>query len=789
MKSQKTHSSIYSNSLAPNSHTQLSYRPFTSQPPKASVAPDTQIDIENHAFKQQQMEATKLEIQAKYGTITPEGQERLQLLQAKMDAFWAGQKTPPSHNIANIPIHRPDTALPIQTKLTVARPGDKSKQEADKIAHQSKSNQLQRQPQPLTGQPPQIQQRIGSGTIQRKQLNSNDILKALSSISFVKNKLKQTQHLRRDNQDTADNVETMRQHVENVLAQYNNNLKGNDSTVNQAISVAVVLEGVARVIAVNELNDPALTPELTMKLMELYRSEIESKLKKMDRQQDVLKLATALTADDPVSLYMHNELRLDAAAIRVRMMARSVGKQPNDFLDLLRQRFEIEMATYQKDDVKNRQDTGNIAGNFSVKEATGEISVAYLEKLFPGGIAQWVQPPSGDRNTLNFTADATQKLDALEAAVIRTNLRDYDPNTRTWSRQGGEEQKLTSKQSAHLNEIEQQEEELRLNWNDDPVITKLKSLFRLDDNSATNLVAQIKNGLQDLPITVTVRGAEWFDRGDPSSTIYQPGSSRRNTADYYNLLNKKRKKSSQLSHLDSINYLGDYNDTTGQERGKNYGRFRNWKDQRMTGNLGLGDTELPSFAAVNMNWLAHSTSQPTQGLFGRNNAAEYGKNSYGDTHFVLRQGNIAERLVYTATDHGKPRRDIYLAFCDFLLGDDAAQSQTGMKATKRDVVVKHVINSLITQKLVSSDVQCFEVQIFGELDISKDVEKISVAPSVGANVQNNINTFCTKHGITFEAIAQPSEAVEHQRWFTPLPGSASGMLDQLQNALAASQLP
>jgi hypothetical protein len=44
--------------------------------------------MENETFNQHKFEATKLEIQAKHGSITPEGQERLNQLQAKMDAFW-----------------------------------------------------------------------------------------------------------------------------------------------------------------------------------------------------------------------------------------------------------------------------------------------------------------------------------------------------------------------------------------------------------------------------------------------------------------------------------------------------------------------------------------------------------------------------------------------------------------------------------------------------------------------------------------------------------------------------
>lgn len=53
-------------------------------PPKPAQAEQ----MESQAFQQHQFEATKLEIQAKHGTITPEGQERLGILQAKMNAFW-----------------------------------------------------------------------------------------------------------------------------------------------------------------------------------------------------------------------------------------------------------------------------------------------------------------------------------------------------------------------------------------------------------------------------------------------------------------------------------------------------------------------------------------------------------------------------------------------------------------------------------------------------------------------------------------------------------------------------
>ncbi|MBD2526252.1 DUF4157 domain-containing protein [Nostoc sp. FACHB-133] len=101
------------------------------------------------------MEATGLSIQAKSGTITSAGQERLTVLQAKMDGLLNSRlshATQFGHNIANIPLRRPQTSTPIQAKLTIGEPGDKYEQEADETArqvvqriHQSQGEKVQRE--------------------------------------------------------------------------------------------------------------------------------------------------------------------------------------------------------------------------------------------------------------------------------------------------------------------------------------------------------------------------------------------------------------------------------------------------------------------------------------------------------------------------------------------------------------------------------------------------------------------------------------------------------------------
>ncbi|MEH2120427.1 eCIS core domain-containing protein [Nostoc sp.] len=148
---------------------QLQSRPFIAQAKPQSEKPLFQTQTENQEFQQQKFEATKLEIQAKYGTITPEGQERLTVLQGKMSGSLHTRLEHASsfgHNFANIAISRPDapSQLAIQTKLTIGEPGDKYEQEADRVAAQV-VNQINA---PVSGQAGQ------SHPVQREEVSEKE---------------------------------------------------------------------------------------------------------------------------------------------------------------------------------------------------------------------------------------------------------------------------------------------------------------------------------------------------------------------------------------------------------------------------------------------------------------------------------------------------------------------------------------------------------------------------------------------------------------------------------------
>ncbi|MBW4616172.1 MAG: hypothetical protein KME21_23435 [Desmonostoc vinosum HA7617-LM4] len=119
MKSSKTQKSLTSTSSIPKKTSQFASRKFSSQVGDAYPAQKTEQKIEDENFHQQKMEATGLKLQAKHGYLSAQGQERLDVLQAKMDGLLHSRLEKASkfgHNIDRISLKRPDKP-PIQAKL------------------------------------------------------------------------------------------------------------------------------------------------------------------------------------------------------------------------------------------------------------------------------------------------------------------------------------------------------------------------------------------------------------------------------------------------------------------------------------------------------------------------------------------------------------------------------------------------------------------------------------------------------------------------------------------------
>jgi|GEM_PF-3743414 len=110
---------------------------FQAQHPRIQL---TQEKIENETFGQHKFEASGLQLKRERGTITPQEQEKLAVLQAKMDDFWVQRQEKASQFSYKVDsilgVHNKAGVQPIQAKLTIGQPNDKYEQEADRVALQ-----------------------------------------------------------------------------------------------------------------------------------------------------------------------------------------------------------------------------------------------------------------------------------------------------------------------------------------------------------------------------------------------------------------------------------------------------------------------------------------------------------------------------------------------------------------------------------------------------------------------------------------------------------------------------
>ncbi|KAB8333811.1 hypothetical protein SD80_011100 [Scytonema tolypothrichoides VB-61278] len=93
-------------------HVQMQSRASSNQSQKNSEVSTTQTPHENQTFQQHRLEAQKLQVKGKHGTLTPGEQQQLTTLQMKMnDALQTKEENSSfGHNLANISINRAGTS-------------------------------------------------------------------------------------------------------------------------------------------------------------------------------------------------------------------------------------------------------------------------------------------------------------------------------------------------------------------------------------------------------------------------------------------------------------------------------------------------------------------------------------------------------------------------------------------------------------------------------------------------------------------------------------------------------
>lgn len=590
------------------------------------------------------------------------------------------------------------------------------------------------------------------------QPKRDKILTELAKVPFMLTKLQSRLPIPKNELDNHGNTvrkqrdETVRQRVEKILAQYKSALqKSHTPVVRRAIKLSFIIDGVAEAIA-EELYDPILKPQIATTLMQLYQPEITQALEDSGIKQqpagEVFALAQTLVSDDPLELFLHRELRIEDAAQRIHTMAQSAHMDAGAMFDLLMQRFESRVASYSFMDVSK---ISAKTGSYSTAETTGQISTDYFYQLFGQQIGNvknkdktpgWTKPSGSTTKELKFTPEMRQKLrDLRQAAVnVTATVPTVYPQT---------DPRLSQAQERHLREVQQADALEQMGDVRTQIASKL-GLFGVPQEKAMAVVTRLENWLPTVPLTITVRGADWFGARVPNpannETKFNPAAKRRNERSKQSIFGKG-------SDTEMLKYFGEYQEghvAQDKRRGAHYLRFRTWKDKLMTGYM--SEDDMPTFGAMNIGW-EKGRSSGTPG-----DKDNFGVNYYGDTHFKLKPNEVRNRLVYTATDHGEPHRNPMLVLRDFLVGaNDLSKSRTKIKSTSNYTAVANMIAMVMLNENIATETLPFEIQIFGAVDIAHDVERIYVAPAVSTAVKTNIDTFSQNTGVPYEELVKPPD--------------------------------
>ena len=576
--------------------------------------------------------------------------------------------------------------------------------------------------------------------LQRKRtaLTTKQILKSLNNIPFIREKLKTNIQKQKMETRLANTLRIYKQHFGKAEG---------DNDTRDAMMLSMALDGVARVIA-EELGDVTIQSELAAKLFEAYKPEIDKQLgkqkwslRKASARTPLLELTQALVGGNPVTQYMHREIRKEeAAASVIKMAANAKMKDPLTMYNLLEQRFQAQMAAYTRDQLHVGQDTDR----FSTREAHGEYSQRYFNHLFgedttdKKGAQKWQDGGKGSAHRMAFTQDTETRLTELKNEVQHPSVKgNWVPR----------DKKLSEKQEQHLAEIESAEAKINMTDVKSQFVNLFKERYGLIDTEAATLYTEVDNLLKSAPFTITVQADKWFKDNKTPSPEFKPAAAAREQRKLSDVFKKKDLK----GDVDFVKRWNDAGLKTEEQRGADYMRFRVWKDRLMTGNLGFKPEEMASFGALNINW---DTS------YGGDVVSKHGSNYYGDLHFKLNRNAVENRLIYTATDHGQPRRNPILALQDFTFG---GRGLTWLKDTKKLDVLDNVVNAARTKKPIYGMPLVFEVQIFGGVNVKRDSDEVFLAPSVSKELKKAVTDFFQGTSVTVTTIgAVPQDAIAVQ---------------------------
>jgi hypothetical protein len=565
--------------------------------------------------------------------------------------------------------------------------------------------------------------------------------------------------------------QTIVEHIKAKVQSYQANFQvEGEPTVAQAMKLVAAITTIAKVIAAS-LNAPRLRSLIAGELLKANKEKLIEMLKagggkegenmNDENAQETLKLAGALSSDDPVGLYLqHEKISLIDAVWRIRVMAVKAGRKPSEMFDLLSQQYQIEMGAYQLQDIKKGERGQEQAqgGVFDFSDIYGEISSKYFEELFSKGTPKWSEEKG---KGLEFQVDITNKLKNLKEKVAKwdagEDIQTLPPIKPTSKKISSEEEaksseipkefgdrskllkeirehtkgmrsvtllppgmsELTEGQYAYLRKLMQAEEGVPEKGKSPKQVAQANLLkyFKAkigakSDEEATEMVRKCITLLGTAPIIISFKVQDIF----------------KNPENYAGHLYKQFFQIFQ-EQVDLSKYVSGSTVTAGRvkpnalDRGPDYGSWRREKDELAIreSETGLKIQELPVFGAIRTN--------------------EWQANLYGDFHFKLKP-SVHRRAAYSCGT-GKERRDFIM-----LLADMAAKEGS-----------ENFISGMLEGKMEGTDI---EIHVYGGVDFTKDVDVIHFPSTIDINLNNQfpeIKKSLKARGIEDPSLEQINEEV------------------------------
>lgn len=627
-----------------------------------------------------------------------------------------------------------------------------------------------------------VYQQMHDLRIQRAIISKEDMMAALQKVTGLKELFKNRQ---------TPQKESLIDHAMSMLDVYENQFQAaqNNEVVNNAMKLAAAVRGVGQYLSRHlgddeDISNPWMAPEITQKLLEYYKPELITRLRsaKGKDNKDIVNLAAVLSSADPVMLFMTEKINEEEAAKKIHEMAQDAGQQPAVMFELLKQQYQMELGSYDKDTITQGtlpvHSTNPLSGE---QDLIGEISSGHFEKLLNldgTGKTQWTTDSTG-KNQLDFQANALVRLNALQLAVTNFVPAVGGGGALTVPDAGGI---LTNPQRRQIQNVEQADATL-MNASDvrGKVQRGLQTILNLLPNEASKLIDSYVTKFDEFKITISFPADKMFAEPIADRLIYQSALKRElNQQELAELFPTRKGGKQAQGEVPTVGDTGE--DGMARHRGNdNYMRWRYEKDVTPRGYTDRDIPDLPEFAALSPSFdLAQGSDTTTS----------FAENQYGTSHFVLKSA-VRQRAMYQLTAKGALHRNPLLLLLDIINkaqeldtaqvtrdnafrtynttpSDDVQKPQrlqqlkdadtnldkAKSKATQAYNVLYAMMLSITSDSETFLDQQQIEVQILGQMDLGRDVETIYLDPKASTEVQKNVQDFAEEHSITVYPTSQ-----------------------------------